>query len=108
MATTKSNDFLVFSILTGQYLIITLHFQVSWCKFEVVVDSSKDITISTSSKFSLEIPPVVVTAINLKTIINEKQNLNEIVSASIVCCGRVKVCVGCLMSVFCSLIVCML
>ncbi|XP_054824492.1 DNA polymerase alpha catalytic subunit isoform X2 [Prosopis cineraria] len=65
--------------------------RVSWCKFEVIVDSPKYIRISTSSKSSFEIPPVVVTAINLKTIINEKQNLNEIVSASIVCCQRVKI-----------------
>ncbi|KAK4262306.1 hypothetical protein QN277_027885 [Acacia crassicarpa] len=65
--------------------------RVSWCKFEVTVDSPKDMRISTSSKSSFEIPPVVVTAINLKTIINEKQNLNEIVSASLVCCRRVKI-----------------
>lgn len=65
--------------------------QVSWCKFEVFVDSPKDIQVSTSSKNTAEIPPVVVTAINLKTIINEKHNLNEIVSASIICCHKVKV-----------------
>lgn len=65
--------------------------QVSWCKFEVIVDSPKDIRVPLSSKITLEIPPVVVSAINLKTIINEKQNINEIVSASIVCCRRAKV-----------------
>ncbi|KAK7288551.1 hypothetical protein RIF29_02012 [Crotalaria pallida] len=65
--------------------------RVSWCKSEVVVDSSKDIKISTSSKITFEIPPVVVTAINLKTTINEKQDINEIVSASIVSCNMVKV-----------------
>lgn len=92
MANTSSNVFSCLFNSLGQYLIIALHLQVSWCKFEVIVDSPKDIRISTSSKSSFEIPPVVVTAINLKTIINEKQNLNEIVSASIVCCRRVKVC----------------
>ncbi|KAK7252825.1 hypothetical protein RIF29_37045 [Crotalaria pallida] len=65
--------------------------RVSWCKSEVVVDSSKDIKISTSSKITFEIPPVVVTAINLKTTINEKQDINEIVSASIVSCNMVKI-----------------
>ncbi|GLU20032.1 hypothetical protein SLE2022_362500 [Rubroshorea leprosula] len=65
--------------------------RVSWCKFEVIVDSPKDIKGSSSSKSTLEIPPVVVSAINLKTIINEKQNINEIVSASIVCCRRAKI-----------------
>lgn len=66
--------------------------QVSWCKFEVTVDSPKDIRISPSSKNTVDIPPVVVTAINLKTIINEKQNMNEIVAASIICCHKAKVC----------------
>ncbi|KAL8477076.1 hypothetical protein ACS0TY_029401 [Phlomoides rotata] len=65
--------------------------RVSWCKFEVAVDFPKDIQVSTSSKHISEIPPVVVTTINLKTIINEKQNVNEIVSASVVCCHRAKI-----------------
>lgn len=66
--------------------------RVSWCKFEVTVDCPKDIRISApSSKNIAEIPPVVVTAINLKTIINEKQNVNEIVSASVICCHKVKI-----------------
>ncbi|XP_061341474.1 DNA polymerase alpha catalytic subunit [Gastrolobium bilobum] len=65
--------------------------RVSWCKFEVTVDSPKDIRTSTSSKIAFEIPPVVVTAINLKTTLNEKQNINEIVSASVVCCNMVKI-----------------
>ncbi|KAM6564315.1 hypothetical protein CsatB_024313 [Cannabis sativa] len=65
--------------------------RVSWCKFEVIVDSPKDIGVSNSSKISGEIPPVVVTAINLKTIINEKQNINEIISASVICCNRAKI-----------------
>ncbi|RVX21225.1 DNA polymerase alpha catalytic subunit [Vitis vinifera] len=66
--------------------------RVSWCKFEVTVDCPKDIRIlASSSKNIAEIPPVVVTAINLKTIINEKQNVNEIVSASVICCHKVKV-----------------
>ncbi|KAK9284464.1 hypothetical protein L1049_023637 [Liquidambar formosana] len=65
--------------------------RVSWCKFEVTIDCPKDIRIPTSSKNTAEIPPVVVTAINLKTIINEKQNINEIVSASVICCHKVKI-----------------
>lgn len=65
---------------------------MSWCKFEVTIDFAKDIHVSTSSKTVSEIPPVVVTALNLKTVINEKQNVNEIVSASVICCHRAKVC----------------
>lgn len=64
--------------------------QVSWCKFEVAVDCPKDVSVLTASS-SLEVPPVVVAAVNLKTIINEKHNVHEIVSASVICCHRVKV-----------------
>lgn len=65
--------------------------KVSWCKFEVIVDSSKDVQTSTSSSKTLEIPSMIVTAIHIKTIINERQNVNEIVSASVICCQRAKV-----------------
>ncbi|KAG2375982.1 DNA polymerase alpha catalytic subunit [Vigna angularis] len=65
--------------------------RVSWCKFEVTVDSPKHIKTSAPSKITYNIPPVVVAAINLKTTINEKQNINEIVSASVVCCNMVKI-----------------
>jgi DNA polymerase alpha subunit A len=40
---------------------------------------------------ALEVPPAVVAAVNLKTIINEKHNVHDIVSASVICCHRVKV-----------------
>ncbi|KAL1561351.1 DNA-directed DNA polymerase [Salvia divinorum] len=65
--------------------------RVSWCKFEVIIDSPKDIQVSTSSENISEIPPLAVTSINLKTIINEKQNTNEIVSAHVICCHRAKI-----------------
>ncbi|XP_011043523.1 PREDICTED: DNA polymerase alpha catalytic subunit-like isoform X2 [Populus euphratica] len=65
--------------------------KVSWCKFEIIVESPKDIQVSSSSNSKIEIPPVVVAAINLKTVINEKQNVNEIVSASVICCHKAKI-----------------
>lgn len=65
---------------------------MSWCKFEVIVDSAKDIGVSNCPKKTAESPPVVVTAISLKTIINQKHNVNEIVSASVICCHKAKVC----------------
>lgn len=65
--------------------------RVSWCKFEVIVDSPKDVQTSTSSSKTLEIPSMIVTAIHIKTIINERQNVNEIVSASVICCQRAKI-----------------
>ncbi|KAM0843787.1 hypothetical protein ACQ4PT_057484 [Festuca glaucescens] len=64
--------------------------RVSWCKFEVTVDCPKDISVLTTSA-TLEVPPAVVAAVNLKTIINEKHNVHEIVSASVICCHRVKI-----------------
>uniref|UniRef100_A0A0D3EWR4 DNA polymerase n=1 Tax=Oryza barthii TaxID=65489 RepID=A0A0D3EWR4_9ORYZ len=64
--------------------------RVSWCKFEVTVDSPKDISVLMTST-TLEVPPVVVAAVNLKTIINEKHNVHEIVSASVICCHCVKI-----------------
>ncbi|OMO56655.1 DNA-directed DNA polymerase, family B, pol2 [Corchorus capsularis] len=65
--------------------------RVSWCKFEIGVNSPKDIKIASSSKNTMEIPPVVVSAVNLKTVINERQNVNEVVSASIISCSRAKI-----------------
>ncbi|KAJ0704122.1 putative DNA-directed DNA polymerase [Helianthus annuus] len=65
--------------------------RVSWCKFEVTVDCSKDIKVANNPTNTGEIPPVVVTAINLKTVINQKQNTNEIASASVICCHRAKI-----------------
>ncbi|XP_043713999.1 DNA polymerase alpha catalytic subunit [Telopea speciosissima] len=65
--------------------------QVSWCKFEVTVDCPKDIRTSTSSKLMPEIPPVIVSAINLKTILNKNQTVYEIVSASVISCCKVKI-----------------
>ncbi|RAL40757.1 hypothetical protein DM860_008455 [Cuscuta australis] len=63
--------------------------KISWCKFEITVDNPKDIHVL--KKNIPAIPPLVVTAINVKTIINEKQNVNEIVSASVVTCHKVKI-----------------
>lgn len=88
---TTSYQCFLLSIVNIVLLLIDAIGQVSWCKFEIIVDSPKDIQVSTSSKNTVEIPPVIVTSINLKTIINEKQNINEIVSASIISCSKVKV-----------------
>ncbi|KAK9096970.1 hypothetical protein Sjap_022467 [Stephania japonica] len=65
--------------------------RVSWCKFEVTIDFPKHIMVASSLRVPPEIPPVIVSAINLKTVINETQNSNEIVSASVICCHRVKI-----------------
>ncbi|PKA64781.1 DNA polymerase alpha catalytic subunit [Apostasia shenzhenica] len=73
----------------SRFVSSTTSERVSWCKFEVVVDCYKDIFVS-SSKNVQEVPPMVVGAINLKTIITEK-NINEIVLASLICCHKTKI-----------------
>ncbi|XP_024534663.1 DNA polymerase alpha catalytic subunit [Selaginella moellendorffii] len=65
--------------------------QISWCKVEVSVDSPKDVANISTLKPAFEIPRLIVASISLKTVVNQKQNLNEIVSASVVFCERVKV-----------------
>ncbi|KAL8247014.1 hypothetical protein R6Q59_008230 [Mikania micrantha] len=79
------------SWLSISKFFISIAQRVSWCKFEVSVDCSKDIKVANNPTNTREIPPVVVTAINLKTIINQKQNTNEIASASVICCHRAKI-----------------
>ncbi|KAF2562557.1 hypothetical protein F2Q70_00018211 [Brassica cretica] len=64
--------------------------QVSWCKFEVTVESPKVITVLVPEEKVVH-PPAVVTAINLKTIVNETQNISEIVSASLLCFHNAKI-----------------
>ncbi|CAN8251389.1 unnamed protein product [Cochlearia groenlandica] len=64
--------------------------RVSLCKFEVTVESPKVITVLISEE-KVRHPPAVVTAINLKTIVNEKKNISEIVSASVLCFHNAKI-----------------
>ncbi|KAJ4866956.1 DNA polymerase alpha catalytic subunit [Raphanus sativus] len=65
--------------------------RVSWCKFEVTVESPKAITVLVPEEKVVHPPPAVVTAINLKTIVNEKHNITEIVSASVLCFHNAKI-----------------
>ncbi|MCO5579179.1 hypothetical protein L7F22_033032 [Adiantum nelumboides] len=65
--------------------------QVSWCKMELAVDSPKQINGAPPGKVPENFPPVVVASLNLKTVVNHKNNVNEIASASVVYCKKVKV-----------------
>jgi len=65
--------------------------RISWCKFEAIVGSPKEIKLAGSVNIPQEIPPLVVAAINLKTIINDKHNVNEIASVCVVCCHKTKI-----------------
>lgn len=55
-----------------------------------MVDCPKDVSVSASNN-NLEIPQLIVAAINLKTVITLKHNTSEIVAASVVCCHKAKV-----------------
>ncbi|GJZ65300.1 DNA polymerase alpha catalytic subunit [Tanacetum coccineum] len=70
--------------------LMAINFKVSWCKFEVIVERSKNIKVATNPENTREISLVIVTAINLKTVINQKHNMNEIAFASVVYCHEDK------------------
>ncbi|ORX75533.1 hypothetical protein BCR32DRAFT_210201 [Anaeromyces robustus] len=57
---------------------------ISWCKTEVTVDSPKSINVCSEDDPEIikEIPPFVVMCLNVKTVLNTKRNVNEIVIAS--------------------------
>ncbi|KAL6007618.1 hypothetical protein ACLOJK_033117 [Asimina triloba] len=82
----------------GQHYVLKVNYpfkvlsikMVSWCKFEVTIDCPKDVKILPSARTVPEIPPVIVASINLKTMVSEKHNGNEIVSASVICCQKAK------------------
>jgi DNA polymerase alpha subunit A len=60
---------------------------------EVSVDSPEDVSVEKCpiGVKERETPPLVVASINLKTVINHQQNVNEIAAASVVYNKGVKV-----------------
>lgn len=63
--------------------------QVSWCSFELQVDSPKNIQrldlVLPSGTPPRPTPPVITVTLKLKTIVNLKTQKNEVVSVSAVC-----------------------
>ncbi|OUM67505.1 hypothetical protein PIROE2DRAFT_32893, partial [Piromyces sp. E2] len=57
---------------------------ISWCKTEVTVNSPKSINVCSENDPNIikDIPPLVVMCLNVKTVLNTKKNVNEIVIAS--------------------------
>lgn len=55
------------------------------------MEDPKNIMVAPPGKGPGEIPPLVVAAINLKTVMNHKHNVNEVASVSVVYCKQVKV-----------------
>lgn len=58
---------------------------MSWCKTEFIVTDPKMITCidyNAEPQAPKTSPPLVVMSLNMRTIVNEKKNVNEIVSLS--------------------------
>ncbi|GAA5813555.1 hypothetical protein MFLAVUS_007037 [Mucor flavus] len=65
----------------------------TWCKIEITVDDPKTVRplIDESGNRPTDMPPLVVMSLCLRTIMNAKKNVNEIVAASALVCDQVKV-----------------
>ena len=65
--------------------------QKSWCKLEVAVDRGhKSVRQPATSLPHRDPPTLTVAALNLKTVVNHRANVNEIASASVVYAKNVK------------------
>ncbi|KAH8929184.1 hypothetical protein BT69DRAFT_1307109 [Atractiella rhizophila] len=58
--------------------------EFSWCKLEVVVDDPKDVNpVSENDEtHTKETPPVTILSVNIRTVVNHKENRREIVCAT--------------------------
>lgn len=65
----------------------------TWCKIEITVDDPKTVRplVDASGNRPTDMPPLVVMSLCLRTIMNAKKNVNEIVAASALVCDQVKV-----------------
>ncbi|KAK9841868.1 hypothetical protein WJX81_008187 [Elliptochloris bilobata] len=59
--------------------------QVSWCKLEVELASPKAVSAGAAELAKRDPPPLVVAALNLKTVLQAKAATNEVVAASVMC-----------------------
>ncbi|KIP07458.1 hypothetical protein PHLGIDRAFT_71117 [Phlebiopsis gigantea 11061_1 CR5-6] len=60
------------------------HKGVSWCKIEATVSDPKDINPfpETDHNAPKEVPPLTVTSLSLRTIVNHQENIREVVCAT--------------------------
>lgn len=60
---------------------------------EITVDDPKCVNplVDASGNRPLDVPPLVVLSLSLRTIMNEKKNVNEIVAASALVCNQVQI-----------------
>ncbi|KAI8642206.1 DNA polymerase family B-domain-containing protein [Parasitella parasitica] len=65
----------------------------TWCKTEISVDDPKTVNPLTDADGNRpnNVPPLVVMSLCLRTIMNEKKNVNEIVAAGALVCDKVQI-----------------
>ncbi|RCI00936.1 DNA-directed DNA polymerase alpha catalytic subunit pol1, partial [Rhizopus stolonifer] len=65
----------------------------TWCKIEITVDDPKTVNPlqDEDGNRPLHVPPLVVMSLSLRTILNEKKNMNEIIAASAFVCDQVQI-----------------
>ncbi|KAG1174483.1 hypothetical protein G6F71_004866 [Rhizopus microsporus] len=65
----------------------------TWCKVEITVDDPKAVNplVDETGNRPINIPPLTVMSLCLRTILNSKKNTNEIVAASALVCNQVQI-----------------
>ncbi|KAI9485969.1 MAG: DNA polymerase family B-domain-containing protein [Benjaminiella poitrasii] len=65
----------------------------TWCKVEIAVEDPKKVNpvVDADGNRPTHIPPLVVMSLCLRTIMNAKKNVNEIVAASALVCDQVQI-----------------
>ncbi|KAI8375408.1 DNA polymerase family B-domain-containing protein [Choanephora cucurbitarum] len=65
----------------------------TWCKVELVVDDPKTANPlkDEDGNRPLHVPPLVVMSLSLRTIMNDKKNINEIIAASALVCDQLQI-----------------
>ncbi|KAI7905471.1 DNA polymerase family B-domain-containing protein [Cokeromyces recurvatus] len=65
----------------------------TWCKAELIIEDPKKVNpvIDADGNRPTHVPPLVVMSLCLRTIMNSKKNVNEIVAASALVCDQVQI-----------------
>ncbi|KAI8366243.1 DNA polymerase family B-domain-containing protein [Blakeslea trispora] len=65
----------------------------TWCKVEMIVDDPKTVNPlkDEDGNRPLNVPPLVVMSLSLRTIMNDKNNVNEIIAASALVCDQLQI-----------------
>jgi DNA polymerase alpha subunit A len=75
------------------YTTAKYYIQETWSKIEISVEDPKTVNpfVDEAGNRPTNIPPLVVMSLSLRTIMNDKKNVNEIVAASALVCDQVQI-----------------